>query len=306
MKKSFSIIIVSFLLSFEVSGQFPPVPDQYVLNPILINPAAAGIRETFSLSALYRRQWVGIEGAPETIMLIGDSPVFSGNTGVGLSILRDNIGVTRETSVSGSYSYGIRTGEGTLAFGLKAGIISTNTAWSELTVLDPGDEAYLADSRAFLVPDFGFGTYLMNEKYYAGFSVPRLLGYRFNFDKNRYSVRIDPGDYLYLLQGGFIYDIYSGIKFQPSALISLSPGTRTLVDINAHFSFSEKMWAGLSFRTNKSFSALIQFALNNHLKAAYSNYIDFGKLGRFSKGTHEIMLRFDFMYHADVVNPLIF
>lgn len=306
MKQIFYIAFISVLISFESLAQIPPVADQYVLNPILINPAATGIRETFSISALYRRQWAGIDGAPETIMLIGDSPVFSGNTGIGLSILRDKVGVTRETSVSGSYSYSIITNGGTLALGLKAGILSTNSSWSDLTVLDPGDEAFLTDSRSFLVPDFGFGTYLMNEKYYAGFSIPRLLGYRFNYDKNKYSLKIDPGEYFYLLQGGYIFDLFTGIKFQPSTLVSFSPGSRTLVDLNAHFIFSEKLWAGVSYRSNNSFSALIQFALNNHLRAAYSNYIDFGKLGRFSNGTHEIMLRFDFMYHADVVNPLIF
>ncbi|HLN21771.1 MAG TPA: type IX secretion system membrane protein PorP/SprF [Bacteroidales bacterium] len=305
MKKLIVVLIVIFSFRY-LSAQIAPVPDQYVLNPVLINPAATGLRESLSIAGLFRRQWAGIKGAPETIMLIADSPVFDGNTGLGFSIMRDKIGVTRETSVSGSYSYTTKAGEGSLSLGLKAGILATNTAWSELVALEPGDESMLSDSRTFIVPDFGFGAYYYNEKYFAGFSVPRLLGYRFNTDKNRYSLRIDPGQYYYLFQGGYLIDLSEIIRFQPSALLSLSPGEKMLLDINAHFNFLEKVWAGVSFRTNRSFASMVQVAINDQVKAAYSYYLDFGKLGHFSTGTHEIMLRFDLQMKADVVNPLIF
>ncbi|MGE5406707.1 MAG: type IX secretion system membrane protein PorP/SprF [Methanosarcina sp.] len=300
-----SSLYVAFILPC-LNAQITPVSDQYILNPILINPAHAGTRGALSVAAFYRKQWAGIKGSPETITLIADAPLQNRKVGLGLSIMNDKIGVTRETSFNSFYSYRVETSAGDLYFGLKAGLLATNTKWSDLVVLDPGDELYLQDSRVFMVPDFSFGAYLTNQKYFAGFSIPRLIGYRFNFEKNHYSLKINPGQYYYLFHAGYSYDIADDIKFLPSFLLSLSPGEKALLDLNAHFSFSDRMWAGLSYRTNKSIAALFQFAVSNQLKAAYSYYLDFSRLGRFSNGSHEVMIRYEFRYKADVVNPLIF
>jgi type IX secretion system PorP/SprF family membrane protein len=300
------IILSLILFSEDLKGQLPPVTDQYILNPVLINPGSTGERGALSIAALYRRQWAGIKGAPETITLTADAPLSGGKIGAGFTIQSNKIGVTHETSVSGTYSYKTVTGAGNLSLGLRGGLLSTNTRWSELVVNDPGDENFLADSKVYIVPDFGFGAYLSNNRYFAGLSIPRLIGYRFNYDRNRYSLKINPGQYIYLLQGGYMLDIAEDVKFLPSTLISISPGEKTMIDLNAHFGFSERIWAGISYRSNRSMAGLFQFAINNQIKAAYSYYLDFSRLGRFSNGSHEIMLRYDFRFKADIVNPLIF
>ncbi|HEX2967683.1 MAG TPA: type IX secretion system membrane protein PorP/SprF [Bacteroidales bacterium] len=301
------ILILPFLFSLARStAQINPVSDQYVLNPILINPAHTGQRGSLDISAFYRRQWAGIKGAPETITLIADAPLNDSKASLGFSVITDKTGVTRETSYSTYYSYKVKLLQSELSFGLKAGLFSTNTKWSDLIVTDPGDEAYLLDSKAFILPDFSFGVYMTDKKYFAGFSIPRLIGYDFNIEKNRYSLEIKPDQYYYLFNGGYLIDLDEDISFLPSALISFSPGEKALLDLNAHFSFSDRMWAGLSYRSNQSMAFLVQLAISNQVKAAYSYYIDFNRLGRFSNGSHEIMLRYEFRFRADVVNPLIF
>jgi type IX secretion system PorP/SprF family membrane protein len=306
MTKHLVPVLIFISISFSVSGQQTPVTDQYILNPVLINPAHTGARGTLNIAAFYRRQWVGIKGAPETLTLTADAPLSDGKIGLGFSIISNKIGVTKETSVNTSYSYKIEAGEGTLSFGLRAGLLGTNTTWSDLVVLDPGDELYLIDSKVFIVPDFSFGTYLSYTKFFVGFSIPRLLNYKFNFEKNRYSLKINPGQYYYLFNTGYLFALAPDIKFFPSTLISLSPGEKVLIDINAHFGFSDRIWAGLSYRSTNSVAGLFQFAINNQLKIGYSYYLDFSRLGRFSNGSHEVMLRYEFHYKADVVNPLIF
>lgn len=306
VSKSIFVLIALFSLLTGLDAQLAPVSDQYILNPILINPAHTGQRGALNAAALYRRQWAGIKGAPETITIVADAPIADKDISLGFSLITDKIGVTRETSFNSYYSYNLETGFGDLSLGLKAGLMSTNTRWSELSVIDPGDENFLQDSRNFIVPDFSFGAYLTDGRYFAGFSIPRLIGYKFNFEKNRYSLKINPGQYYYLFNAGFSLPVADEIIFLPSMLLSLSPGEKTLLDINAHFSFSDRMWAGLSYRSNNSMSALFQFGISNQLKIAYSYYLDFSRLGRFSSGSHEIMLRYEFRYKADVVNPLIF
>jgi len=287
-------------------GQLTPVTNHYVLNPLRINPSYAGSRGGLSVAAFYRQQWVGLDGAPRTMSLELDAPVLSDKLGLGLFVVNDKIGVTRQTEVMTSYAFRISVGNGTLALGLGAGLVATNTAWSDLIVLDPGDDYFLIDSKVFVVPDFSFGTYYSGKNYFLSFSIPRLLGYRFDFDKNKYSLRVEPGNYNYVLNTGYMFPLGAKARVMPSALVSYSPGDRLLYDGSLHFILYDRVWLGATYRSTGSVTALAQFAINNQLKMAYSYDFDFGKLGTYNNGSHEVMLRYEFRYKVDVINPLIF
>ncbi|WP_300027979.1 type IX secretion system membrane protein PorP/SprF, partial [uncultured Maribacter sp.] len=64
MKKFY--ISVLFLMSIcAVSySQQDAQYTQYMYNTISVNPAYAGSRGVFSIAALHRSQWVGLDGAP--------------------------------------------------------------------------------------------------------------------------------------------------------------------------------------------------------------------------------------------------
>jgi type IX secretion system PorP/SprF family membrane protein len=294
------------LIPLSLSGQLAPVTNQYILNPLTINPAVAGNRGVLNIAAFYRKQWAGIQGAPETMTFAADAPVLDNKVGLGLTIISDKVGVTKETYFISNYSYNLTIGEGNLAFGLGAGIITTNTAWSDLVVLDPGDELYLVDSRRFIVPSFSFGTYYSNHNYFLGFSIPKFIGYKFNYDKNKYSLTVDPGQYNFLLNTGYSFNISPTVDFIPSTLLSFTPGQKLLYDLNGHFSFNNRLWVGASYRSARSLGALIQIQVNNQFKIAYTYDYDTGKLGGYSNGSHEIMLRYEFRYKVNVVDPLVF
>jgi type IX secretion system PorP/SprF family membrane protein len=294
------------LIPVSLSGQLTPVTNQYVLNPLTINPAYAGNRGALNIAAFYRRQWVGIAKAPETMTLAMDVPVISSKLGLGLIVTNDKFGVTKETQFSSNYAFKIETREGSLSLGLGAGLLTTNTAWSDLKVLDPGDDSYLTDSRVYIVPVFSFGVYYSRKRYFAGLSIPKLSGYRFDFNKNKYNLNFDPGQYTYLLYTGYVFSLSPRLDFFPSTLVTYSRGENVLYDINAHFILFDRIWFGASYRNNRSIGGLLQFALNNQLRVAYTYDFDFGKLGRYTNGSHEIMLRYEFRYKVKVVNPLIF
>jgi type IX secretion system PorP/SprF family membrane protein len=300
------LILSGLAFPHAISAQLTPLSDQYILNPLTVNPAYAGSRGAFNIAAFYRRQWVGISGAPEIMTLAADMPLSEGKIGLGLNISRDKIGITRETAVNSNYSYTIKAGKGNLSFGLGAGILATNTAWSDLTVLDPGDEYFLIDSKSFILPDFSFGLFYTYRNYFASASIPRLLQYKFNFDRNKYSSRIRPGQYTYLFHTGYLFKLSGNTKFLPSVFISCTGGNSPMIDLNAHFGIMEKMWIGASYRSNKSVAGLAQFMITTQLKIAYSYYFDFNELRKYSSGSHEIMLRYQFLYRVKVVNPLIF
>jgi type IX secretion system PorP/SprF family membrane protein len=303
------ILIKSFILlliPLSMTGQLSPVTNQYVLNPLTINPAYAGNRGALNIAAFYRNQWTGITGAPKTMTLAADAPFLDSKLGLGFIITNDKLGVTKETHFSTNYSYKIIMGKGNLSFGLGAGLITTNTAWSDLIVLDPGDEKYLVDSRVFVVPDFSFGVYYSNPDYFAGISIPKLLGYKFELDKNRNTVTFNPGQYNFLINTGYRYSLSEKVKLFPSTLIIISPGEKVLFDLNAYVGLNDRIWTGVSYRNSRSFGALFQFAVNNQFRIAYTYDFDFGTLGKYSNGSHEIMLRYEFHYRVDAISPLSF
>ena len=299
-------LFILLLVPLNMAGQLAPVTSQYVLNPLSINPAYAGNRGSLNIAVFYRRQWTGITGAPETMNLAADAPFLDSKLGLGFIITNDKIGVTKETHLITNYSYKINMDKGSLSFGLGAGLMTTNTAWADLVVLDQGDENFLSNSKVFVVPDFSFGIYYTHDNYFGGLSIPKLLGYKFNYDKNKYTISFDPVRYNYLLNAGYMYTLSPKVKLFPSALLTKSPGQKLLFDLNAYVSLNDKIWTGLSYRNNRSLGALIQFAINNQLKAAYTYDFDFGTLGHYSNGSHEIMIRYEFHYKVDAISPLDF
>jgi len=306
MNRIIKLLFLLLMIPFSVTGQLTPFTNQYVLNPLKINPAYAGNRGVMNIAAFYRKQWVGVKGSPETMSLTVDAPFSDDRMGLGLIVTNDKIGVTKETQLNADYSFKIDMPKGSLSFGLGAGLVMTNIAWSDLIVLDPGDEYLLIDSKAFIVPAFSFGTYYSGQKYFAGFSIPKLVGYKFDFDKNKYVLSNKMGDYYYLFNTGYLFDLSSNLKFFPSALVAYSPKDKILFDINAHFRVMDRLWLGASYRNNRSISGMFQFQLNDQIKLAYTYDFDFAGLRTFSSGSHEIMLRYEFRYKVEAISPLNF
>jgi type IX secretion system PorP/SprF family membrane protein len=304
--KRFFKLLVCLLLPINLSGQLVPVTNQYMLNPLSINPAYAGNRGVMNIAAFYRKQWVGIKGAPETMTLATDAPLLNDKLGLGLIIMNDKIGVTKETQFNTNYSYKIPTKNGTLSLGLGAGLYVTNTAWSDLVVIDPGDEYYLADSKVYVIPNFSFGVYYSIKQYFIGFSIPKLLEQRFNTEKNKYVLKNNVSDYMYLLNTGYVFGQSKNLKFFPSILLAYTPENKILYDLNAHFKFVDRFWLGASYRNDRSVACMFQFQLTNQLRFAYTYDFDFNKLRTFSSGSHEVMLRYEFRYKIEAISPLNF
>jgi len=120
--------IVSLILIFTTIGGLLAQQDaqytQYMYNTMSVNPAYAGSRGELSIAGLYRSQWIGLDGGPETFTLNLHSPIRNSKLGYGVSIINDNIGdgVVQETYLDGVISYTIDVSfEGKLSFGLNFG-----------------------------------------------------------------------------------------------------------------------------------------------------------------------------------------
>ena len=79
-------VVVAGLSVHQAQAQQEAMYSQYMFNTLALNPAYAGSRDVLSMTALYRRQWIGIEGAPTTQTFTADMPLNKERIGLGLQL----------------------------------------------------------------------------------------------------------------------------------------------------------------------------------------------------------------------------
>ncbi len=289
--KKLSIIAV-LLLAFQMHGQQDPQYTQYMYNMNIINPAYAGSRENLSFGLLYRTQWTGIDGAPETGTFFGHSPIGN-NLGLGLSVISDHIGPVKETNVYADVSYTLKLGGGhNLAFGVKAGATFHDIGLNDLALIDPTDP-FFSENINETTPNIGAGFFYYTDKYYVSLSVPNLLS-SVHLDANGYKVGSETQHYFFT--GGYVFDISPNTELKPSFMVKSSFDAPTSFDINMNARFNKKFEIGASYRLDDSFSALINFAMSPSVRIGYAYDAVSSDIKAYAPASHEIMLLFDLKF----------
>jgi len=278
---------------------------QYMHNEVTINPAYAGSHDVVSLTALYRHQWVGIEGAPRSMSFNGHTPLRNEKIGIGLSIIGDQIGVTDNIHFYGSGSYRIMLSKTMkMQFGLQMGGTSTSADLTSLKTEDGNDPLFQQNTTTTMSPNFGGGIHLENEKFYFGFSVPQLLTNTLEVEGEKLLEQTRH----YFLTTGYVFDISERWKAKPSLFLKMVPGAPLEADITANAILDEKYWFGLAYRTGDAVSLLLMLQANEQFRVGYA--YDFplvNDLRQQSSGSHEIVLNYRFSFSKNkVLTPRFF
>lgn len=272
-----------------VFGQQDPQYTQYMYNQNVLNPAYAGSRGVLSLNMLGRTQWVGVDGAPQTLTLSMHSPVGR-SVGLGFSVIHDEIGPAKEDNLYADFSYTIHTSEeGNLAFGLKAGFTFLNVR--SLEGLDVDTD--LNEPINKTSPNFGAGIYYYTQKFYAGLAVPNFLETR-HLEKGSGVVSSASEKMHYFLTTGFVFDLTEDIKLKPSAMVKAAIGAPVSIDLSANALINDKFEIGISYRFDDSISGMIGINVSEDMRIGYAYDYTTSNFGQFNSGSHEIMLLFDF------------
>jgi len=300
MKKIY-IIILLVLIGFSIKAQQDAMYTHYMFNTLSVNPAYAGSRDALTITGLHRSQWVSFPGAPKTQTLTVHSPVFNKNTGIGISVINDKIGPTNTTSLYLDFSYRIKiTEKAKLAFGLKGGLNLMSNNLSQLSLDESNDPAFIADINSNVLPNFGFGMYYSTDKFYAGVSIPKLLENDFKTNSTSGGTDLTSEKRHYFLILGSVFKLTETIKLKPTGFVKIANGAPIQGDITSTFIFNDKFWVGGMFRTGDALGILAglnitdQFALGYSFDWSYANTTMV-----YNGGSHEIMLRYDFIYKND-------
>ncbi|CAA9201831.1 PorP/SprF family type IX secretion system membrane protein [Flavobacterium collinsii] len=278
---------------------------QYMYNTININPAYAGSRGVMSIFGLYRTQWVGLDGAPETSSFSLNTPINS-NVGLGVSLVNDKIGPTNENNISADFSYSIPTSAtAKLSFGIKG---SANIFKLDPTKLSPehqGDTQF-QDFQNKFSPNIGAGVYWHTDKAYVGLSVPNFIQTT-RYDDNDYSIYKDRINYYFI--AGYVFNLnsYETIKFKPALMTKMVEGSPLQVDASANFMFNDKFVIGVAYRWSASISALAGFQITDSMYLGYAYDRETTRLVNYNSGSHEIFLRFEFLNnYSRITSPRFF
>jgi type IX secretion system PorP/SprF family membrane protein len=276
---------------------------QYMYNTINVNPAYAGSRGALSMFALYRTQWVGLDGAPVTSTVSMNTPLNESNLGLGISLINDKIGPTTENTISADLSYTIPTSDTwNLSFGIKATANLFDLDPSKLNPVNAADPSL--QNYSTFSPNIGAGVYWHSDNAYLGFSIPNFI------ETNRYDdneVAIFRERISYYLIGGLVFDLSDTIKFKPAILTKMVTGAPLQVDVSANFMFFDKFMLGASYRWSAALSAMVGFQVSDGLYVGYGYDRETTNLNNYNSGSHEIFLRYElFNNNNKITTPRFF
>lgn len=305
--KKLILILVVFLCFIDLKAQQDPHFTHYMFNTLAVNPGYAGSRDALTITGLYRNQWIGFKGAPSTQTLTAHAPILNDKIGVGLSLMNDRIGPTNNTSVFADIAYRISLGQSKkarLSFGVKAGLNIMQVGLTPIGLRDDIDPEFSKRYLNKLLPNFGFGVYYYTQNFYVGASIPRIL-------ENYYDGGLNGGNTDGLARQKRHYDFIMGamlklgkkVKLKPSMLIKLLEGGPPELDISALFYLmNDKFWIGPALRTawrsTDAVSSIVGVQVIDQLSIGYSfDYSISNTTFKYNSGSHEIMLRYDFIYN---------
>ena len=283
MKKRLLLIASILVASLTSQAQIDPLYAQYLNNPLLINPAYSGLNNNLNAGITYRKQWAGFDGSPTTYNVNAHTSLVDNRMGVGLIVLKDNIGVNSNTEVHGTYAYRLDLGDRYFSFGLQAGVISYKSINSELNPFDKNDPAF-STNQNFTKPSFGAGVILHSERYFFGLSVPRMLKAQVTVS----DVEAELYSQHYYAMGGYVFYLNEHIRLKPSVLFKSVKGSPISTDVNFAINLEEKYTAGIYTRNLNAYGLIAQMKLGGSYRFGYAFEVPAGNSVGARFTTHEL------------------
>lgn len=289
-----SIMAISF---HQAKAQTEPMYSQYMYNMLGVNPAYAGNREALSLNFFQRNQWVGIKGAPKTTSLSIDQSIKDGKMGWGIQVYDDRLGVEAASGFNGMLSTRIRVSEkGILSGGLSFGLMNYRINLNDVNNRNnPNDPSFIVtDNPSKWNPSMGMGIYYNTDRFYASVSTPSVLKSRLASYEN-FNTSIQKSDAFHLFANtGYVFDINEDVKLKPSTMIKMVSGAPIEADLNMNLWLKDLLGIGGSYRTGDAFVGMIELQATQQIRFGYAYDMPFNPLKYFTKGSHELMLRYEF------------
>lgn len=267
--------------------------------PSAINPGAAGRSGLLDVTAAFRQQWVGFEGAPSQFLLSADAEVkFLKNFhGLGVTAMQDKVGPVKVINLYAAYSYHIYLDKGILGLGASFGALNVKLDASDLSTApselpdgfhQESDEALTGADDSQTAFDVSLGAFYQSEAAFLSLSVQHLTAPEVTL-KNDAVLNVRP--VLILSAGRLLGKDIKQKSVEPRlALRTDFASLQTELWLNANF--NPRFWLGLGARIQDAMLVATGVRLKNGLDISYAYDLSLSKLKRYNTGSHEVVLHY--------------
>jgi len=305
MRKLVIAAIATICSIAPILAQFDPQFSQNVNAFSVLNPSMMSLDGKAKALALYRNQWMGIEGNPKTFLAQIYAPFkFGQNKHVfGLRFMNDNIGLFTNNSVEVEYAFRKKLWNGEISFGAELGGLFVDFDAGGVVIPEKG-EYHIKSGEDPAIPTggenngFGFdmtlGASYVDEHKYLGISCWHLPGSKLEISEKS---EIEVKQLLYVL-GGYNFMFQTSPAMLKPSLCFKSDFVSWQIDVNLIFEYN-KFYGGLSYRYQDAVVLMAGIKNFKNLDVGLSYDITTSKLITVSTGTLELYASYSFNLEFD-------
>ncbi|MFK7771629.1 MAG: type IX secretion system membrane protein PorP/SprF [Saprospiraceae bacterium] len=282
----------------------------FMYNNLSINPAVAGSKGHPSLLALYRKQWIGFDGAPDNKLISFHTPLGK-RVGLGLTIANDKIGISNSWSGSMAYAYRIKIDEETtVQVGIQGSMKYFGLDFRNQLIRQSGDPSIVYNNTdEKYLGNVGAGIFMNVKQMFFGASVPNFFPNTIGIDKTSFAAVEVP--HFYVMAGALIPLSNDKIALRPSALAKVVKNAPFDLDLNLSLVFNKTFIVGAGYRLGgdgigESIDFLLHYKINN-IGLGLSYDYTLSELNDYSNGSIEAIMVYDFIKEQiNIANPRFF
>lgn len=292
-------------------------------NHYLVNPAAAGNQNYFDAAMGYRKQWSGIENAPQTIYAVAhtvlnrpethqrsairisntNNRVYRKQKNFSKPMLKHAAGVQLSNAAQGAFerteavlSYALHlpvVNDISLSFGLSAGLNSFSFDESVASVLNERDPIFNAyvNGQASNQMNVNAGTYLYSDRFFIGYSANQILQNDLEIaDADIAGATSANLEMQHFFMGGFNIDLTNDFRLTPNLLVKLAEPNPSFIDLGLNLSYQQFIYVGMNYRTDKAFTTSLGINVNYFVKVGYAYDYTTSDLSGTASGSHEFFI----------------
>jgi type IX secretion system PorP/SprF family membrane protein len=292
-KSSVTTLFLLFIFSSIFAQQIPITSHSYV-NNFVYNPAQIGNKEYARGFMHTRKQWVGIQGAPETYLFSVDGPVSGKKVGLGLMLFNDETDIIGRTGGYGAYKYSFKLAKNhRIALGLGAGFLQNRIAFDKIRADEPGESTLLANREKRTAFDANLGLVYRFKNLCVGFASYQLFHNGLYYENS-----IDFRSLQYKLIRHYIgaisykQPISRELRLDPRIVMRSVQGMPVQFDVSTYLNWNDQAWLGLTYEHHYGVNVAIGGLLYDKFIAGYSYSMSTGNIANYTDGSHEVVLGF--------------
>ncbi len=296
MKARLVFLFVIVVIVSQLKAQQTPLFNSALINPVLDNPAMAGFNKYSQGFLHYRKQWVDIEGAPESALFSIDWPLKDEKSGLALIISSDKTNILGHVGVMTAYSHDIKISSDQhlrLGLGIK---LNHNTIYFDKVKAESQSEAtlfnYFESATGF---NANFGISYNYKGLRAGISAFNLINSKMQYS-NATEEKMLYFQYIpqYLISVNYTHEFNDEISVRPEIALRDLQGMSTQLEASVFATYQKKYSAGVVFRNRNSLGFLGSMLIYDRLTVSYAYQSALGNLSGYNGGTHEVTLGYRF------------